>query len=104
MLHFILRTIGLWALAGALVAAVIDGMKSIAASHLVLTSTGQFWAIVSPSTLASAQAWLHRLAPTLWQSVVVPALQTPLWGVLFIFGILFMLLGLRRRRDFVYAS
>ncbi len=104
MLHFIARTLGMWLLAAAVVAGVVDGMKSIATSHVVLTSSGQFWATVSPSSLASAQASLHRLSPNLWESVVAPALHVPVWGVFLALGILFMVLGIRRRRDFIYAA
>ncbi len=104
MLHFISRTIGIWLLAAAVVAGVVDGMKSIAATRLVLTSAGQFWAIVSPGSLAAAQVSAHRLAPKLWETVITPALLLPTWGFFLAFGIVFMLLGIRRRRDFVYAS
>jgi len=104
MLHFISRTLGIWLIAAAVVAGVVDGMRSIATMHIILTSSGQFWAIVSPGSLASAQASLHRLSPNLWNSAVTPVLQLPIWGVFLALGILFMVLGIRRRRDFIYAA
>ena len=104
MLHFISRTIGIWLLAAAVVAGVVDGMKSIASTRIILTSAGQFWSTVSPGSLASAQASLHRLAPKLWDTVAAPTLQLPVWAVFLALGVLFMLLGIRRRHDFIYAS
>jgi hypothetical protein len=104
MLHFLSRTLGIWLIAAAVVAGVVDGTRSIATSHLMLTSTGQFWAVVSPTSLAAAQASVHRLSPNLWDSVIIPALQVPVWGVFLALGILFMMLGIRRRRDFIYAA
>jgi hypothetical protein len=104
MLHFISRTLGIWLIAAAVVAGVVDGMKSIATSHIVMTSAGQFWATVSPASLASAQMSLHRLAPALWDTLASPALQLPSWGLFLALGILFMVLGIRRRRDFIYAA
>jgi len=104
MLHFISRTLGIWLMAAAVVAGVVDGMKSIAAMRPVLTSTGQVWALLSPASLAAAQASVRRITPNLWETVVAPALQFPLWGVFLAFGILFMVLGIRRKRDFIYSS
>lgn len=104
MVHFIFRSVGIWLIAAAVIAGVVDGMKSIATTRIVMTSTAQFWVLVSPTTLASAQATARRMLPGVWDQVVSPALQVPVWGVFLGFGILFMVLGLRRRRDFIYAS
>jgi hypothetical protein len=43
MLRILSRFIGIWLLAAALVAAVVDGAKSIAGSSLVLTPAGETW-------------------------------------------------------------
>jgi hypothetical protein len=104
MLNFLFRTIGVWLLAAAVVAGVVDGMRSIASMRLVLTSTGQVWAAVAPASLANSQAFVHRLSPALWDQVAAPALMLPIWAVFVAFGILFALLGARRRRQFIYAS
>lgn len=104
MLHFLVRSLGLWLIAAFVVGFVVDGMKSIAASRLVLTSAGQFWVLVSPGTLASAQAAVHRLAPRLWDGAVTPALLVPVWAVFLVFGILLVILGIRRKQSFAVAA
>ena len=48
MIGFLARFIGLWMIAGALVALVIDGTKTIAASTLTVTPLGQSWYSISP--------------------------------------------------------
>ena len=49
MIGFIARFVGLWLIAGALVALVIDGTKTIAASHLTVTPLGLAWFALSPA-------------------------------------------------------
>jgi hypothetical protein len=44
MLRILSRFLGIWLLAGALVAAVVDGARSIASSSVVLTPAGETWA------------------------------------------------------------
>ena len=44
MLRFLSRFLGYWLLAAALVAAVVDGAKSIAASAMVTTPVAETWA------------------------------------------------------------
>src|SRR5690606_5071230 len=51
MLRFIARFLGLWLLAGALVALVIDGARTIAASQMVMTPLGGLWRDTSPGSL-----------------------------------------------------
>jgi hypothetical protein len=104
MLHFIVRSLGLWLIAAFVVGVVVDGMRTIAASRLVLTSTGQFWALMSPGTLAAAQGSVRRLSPHLWDSVVAPALQAPAWSVFLIVGILLLVIGTRRKQGFAVAT
>ncbi len=67
MFRFFARTIGLWLLAGSVVAAVVDGAKSIAAARIVLTSLGEAWVQVHRASLGLAQAAIERhVSPMLW--------------------------------------
>ena len=55
MMRFLVRLTGLFALAGAVIALVVDGAKSVAASALVLTSLGEAWIAASPGSLAALE-------------------------------------------------
>jgi hypothetical protein len=60
MVRFTVRVLGLWLLAGGFAAAVIDGMKSIAAATLQTTSALATWQELAPGTHAAAHAWIER--------------------------------------------
>lgn len=104
MFTFLLRTIGLWTIAGAIVAMVIDGMKSIASGRVVLTPLGQTWFDLAPASLNTAQAAVQRYVhPYLWDPVIQWILLWPTWAVLMVIGVLFVAVGSRRKRDVVYV-
>jgi hypothetical protein len=100
MIRFLLRFAGFWVFAAALVAAVIDGAKSIAASEPVLTPLGEAWAQLAPTGLRDAQFAIEEQLgqPWLWDLLTQWVLAAPAWLVLGIFGLILMLLGQRRRR------
>ncbi len=104
MLHFIVRSLGLWLIAAFVIGVVVDGMRTIAASRLALTSAGQFWALMSPGTLAATQGAVRKLSPHLWDSVITPALQVPAWSVFLVIGILFVVIGTKRKEGFAVAA
>lgn len=55
----------------------------------------RFW----PAFLNTFQAGVQRrLAPELWDLVILPLLEWPSWVVPAALGLLFLLIGLRRRR------
>jgi len=101
MLRFIARFIGFWLIAGGLVAAVVDGAKSIAASSLVLTPVAETYATLA----AFGQPEGAEIAPlTLPPPFDVPLdylMQAPTAVVLAVLGALFLVLGVRRRRPFL---
>ena len=99
MLRFLSRFLGIWLLAAALVMAVVDGAKSIAASHLVLTPLSETWAMLAALGEASgAEAvdaarlpWpLDAALPLLFSVPTVAALAVP--------ALLFLVAGRKRRR------
>ncbi|MFT0858479.1 hypothetical protein [Ancylobacter sp. G4_0304] len=97
MIRFVLRFIGMWLLAGGFVALVLDGVRSIASSELVLAPFGTTWEATSPGTLASFQSLVETsLSAQAWDKAVAPALTAPLFAVLGGLGILLLLLGRRR--------
>lgn len=108
MIGFISRFVGLWFVAGALVALVVDATKSIAASALAVTPLGLAFYALTPSTLISVQEFVQqRIEPYvggwLWDPVIQWILLLPTWAVLGAIGFLFTYLGRRRRIRTAYA-
>ncbi|TCK30496.1 hypothetical protein EV667_0586 [Ancylobacter aquaticus] len=96
MIRFLFRFVGLWVLAGAFVALVLDGVRSIASSEIVTTPLGVTWLAVSPDLLARFQAFVEgSVSVTAWEYLVVPVLGAPLFAVLGVAGALLLLIGRR---------
>jgi hypothetical protein len=95
----LLRMFGLVLLAAAVVAAVIDGTRSIADSAVLITPLEQSWRDVSPPSLEAAQAFVVRQAgEAAWTSVAAPLLRLPTAAVCAALALVFLFLG-RARRD-----
>ena len=102
MTGFLARTLALWLIAGALVALVIDGTKTIASSSLTVTSLGLAWFTISPATLLAAQEFVQRrieavIGHWLWDPLIQWILLLPTWAVLGAVGGGLAYLGRRRR-------
>src|ERR1700742_1508906 len=96
-MRFIGLLIGLALLAGAFAAAVIDGARSIAASHFVLTPLGStlYWAL--PNKMPLLQPFIERqIHPFLWKPILYNILLAPTWAILGLLGIV-LLYALRAR-------
>jgi hypothetical protein len=105
MIRFLFRFVGLWLLAGAFVALIIDGTRSIAASRLILTTVAEAWYTIHAASLQALQSWAERSFPAwVWDPVAVNVLSTPLWVVLAVVGIIFILFGRPRARPIGYSS
>ncbi len=108
MIRFLFRFLGLICLAAAFILVVYDGTKSIAANHLYFTSVQALWQLVNA---ASLQGFMQNTKPLvvpyaggmLWDPGVLGILAAPAWSLLGIFGILFMLLGRRKKPLIGYA-
>lgn len=99
MLKFIARILGLWLIAVALVAIVLDGTRTIAAAQWAVKPLGQYWYEWSPSTLNLSQAAVQRYVdPGLWDPVILWILQQPVWISFGALGFFLVWLGDRRRR------
>ncbi|WP_092496615.1 hypothetical protein [Faunimonas pinastri] len=95
MLRFISRFIGYWFLAGALVAAVMDGAKTIAANSLTLTPLADVAKLVAPTAFDT----LHAASAPFWAPLANAVLGCPAWLVLGVVGSLLILIGTLRRRE-----
>lgn len=94
MLRFIARSLGLWLLAGALVALVVDGARSIAASEIVLTPLAALWLAISPTSLDAARVSVEsRLHPWLWDPLIATLLLAPASAALALVGAGFLYVG-----------
>ena len=104
MIRFLFRFIGLFCLAAAFVLVIYDGTKSIAGNRLFLTSVETLWSLVNANSLAKLQPLISPYANGIfWDPVAVSILGAPAWAVLGILGILFMLLGRRKKPLIGYA-
>ncbi|MBY6001236.1 hypothetical protein [Tritonibacter mobilis] len=95
----IFRILALFALAVAVVMAVIDATRSIAASALIITPLGESWYSVSPDTLNLSQALIQRYTfPVIWDPAIIYILTLPGWLVFAVLALLFHAIGYRRKR------
>jgi len=109
MFAFLARFIGLWFWAGAVVAAIYDGTKSLAASEFVATPLGTTWYALHAESLGAVQIGIERhfadflfntfgtygaeFAYFLWNPVFQSILLAPSWLVLGLIGLFFLWLG-----------
>ena len=104
MFRFIFRFLGFWLLAGAFIALVYDGTKSIAGNSLFITKLGATWNAIHSTSLQLLQPAVERhVARFLWDPVILNVLTAPTWAVLGILGALLILLGRRKRPLIGYA-
>jgi len=86
MIRFICRIVGVLALAAAAAALAYDGVTSVFAESLHVSSVAEVWEHIPGGWLAALQpivAWLSQL----WREMIQPyLLQQPVWLVLGIAG------------------
>jgi len=97
MLRFLSRAIGFWLLAAGLVAAVVDGAKSIGASAFVTTSLAEAWAAVAALNEAGATAPDAAAAPWPLNVLLGWLFAAPVIAVLVVPGVLLIAAGAKRR-------
>jgi hypothetical protein len=89
----------------AVIAAVSDGTRTMAAERLVVTSTGEQWGKIAPNSLKNSQNWVQRMThPLVWETGVRPLLLLPAWALFGGLGFLLAYIGRRRRRVNVFAN
>lgn len=104
MIRFLFRFIGLLLLAAAFILVIYDGTKSIAANTLYFTNVRTAWELFSAGSLAALKPLISPYAGgVLWDPGMVAFLAAPAWSVLGFLGIVFMLLGRRKKPLIGYA-
>ena len=89
----------------AVLAAVYDGTRSIAAHALVTTSLFEHWSKLAPTLFLAAQGAVQRYShPLVWDVGVRRLLLLPTWLVFAAFGLALAYAGRRRRRVNVFAN
>lgn len=98
MIRFLLRFLGLICLAAGFILLIYDGTKSIAGNKLFLTSVRMLWELFNAASLAKLEPMIRPYAGgLLWDPVMVAILAAPSWSVLGVLGILFLLLGRKKK-------
>ncbi|MEP0521702.1 MAG: hypothetical protein ABJO09_19305 [Hyphomicrobiales bacterium] len=98
MIRFIFRILGFWLFAGAFVALVLDGARSITSGDLIITPMGSTWFSLNSGSLNLAQAVIQRnVHPYAWDPVMISILEAPTWLVVGVIALLFIAIGKKRR-------
>jgi len=89
----------------AVLAAVYDGTRSLAAHTLVTTSLFEHWSKLAPTLFIAAQNAVTRYThPLVWEIGVRRLLILPAWLVFGVLGLVLAYAGRRRRRVNVFAN
>ena len=89
----------------AVIAAVYDGTRSLAAGGLAMTSLVEHWSRIAPGLLASVQSGVARAThPLVWDVGLRRLLLVPAWATFAALGLLCAYAGRRRRRVNVFAN
>jgi hypothetical protein len=103
-MRFLLRFIGLWLLAGAFVALIIDGTTLIANPDSHFTSVDKTWDNISQTSKPIVKAFVDRHAPPwVWTSGVQVVLDQWTWLVLGVLSVILVLLGRKKPRLIGYG-
>ena len=93
-MRLLLRLAGLAFLSVAVIMAVLDATRSVAASSLVFTSLGDSWTWASPASLQATRAFLEQRGdPLLWDPVMTSLIGLPGWLVFLLLAFLFHAIG-----------
>lgn len=99
VIRFFFRFLATVSLAVAVILAVVDATRSIAASDLVLTPLGTSWYSASAETLNLAQAVVQRYVhPAVWDPGIVSILTLPGFAVFFALALIFYVIGRKPAR------
>jgi hypothetical protein len=98
MIRFLFRLLAMVVLAVAVVMAVLDATRTVAAGALVLTPLGSSWLAISPDTIGAAQAAIESVHPALWDPVTLSMLELPGFAVFAALALLLYAIGRRPSR------
>ena len=99
MIRFLFRLLAMVALSVAVIMAVLDATRSIAASGMVITPLGASWSAVAPDSLALLQASAQRYLAVLWDPLMLWVLSLPGFVVFAVLALLFYAIGRKPERN-----
>lgn len=89
----------------AVIAAVNDVTRSLAANRVASTSAYEHWSKLAPVTLAAARGSVQRNThPLVWDWGAATILQLPAWGLFGVLGLMLAYVGRRRRQVNIFAN
>jgi len=98
-MRLIFRLLALVALAVAVVMAVVDATRTIAADAWTFTPLGESWRAQFPDSLLSLQRFMEAYGVSfLWDPVMTTILSLPGWLVFAVLAFVLHAIGYRRRR------
>ncbi len=105
-MRFFLRILGTWAFGLALILVVKDITISLAKTKFYLSSFSQTWVdLHEASWLASSQYILKMSEFVSMQKIVLFIFNSPAWIILIILGVLFLILGRKKKtKSFVQSK
>lgn len=96
MFRALFRLLSMIALSIAVIMAVIDATRSVAAETLVMTPLISSWRDVAPSLLEGLEQSMTRsLPPFLWDPVMTTILSQPGFAIFTVLALLFAMIGRR---------
>lgn len=99
MIRFIFRVLSTIALAVAVIMAVIDATRSVAANRLVVTPLLKSWSDAAPATMELSRTAIEGHAPAfVWDTLIMSILSLPGFVVFSILAFLLYAIGHRPRR------
>ncbi|ESZ43084.1 hypothetical protein ACYG9R_16490 [Mesorhizobium sp. RSR565B] len=99
MLRFLFRLAAMVALSVAVIMAVLDATRSVAASALVMTPLNSSWLAVSPDTRAGFETFVRaKVNPMIWDGGIAWVLAQPGFAVFAVLAFILYAIGYRRRR------
>lgn len=97
MIKALLRLLSMILLAVAVIMAVLDATRSIAAGALVMTPLGVSWVSLSPESLGRFEAMMTSSLPDfVWDPIFLAGLSLPGFAVFAALSLLLALAGRRR--------
>lgn len=94
MIRFVFRCLATLVLAAAVIMAVLDATRSVAASQLVLTPLASSWEFASPRTFEAARDFVEtHIHPMVWSLLADHLLSLPGFVVLLVVAFLLFALG-----------
>jgi hypothetical protein len=98
MFRFLFRLAAMVALSVAVIMAVLDTTRTVAASALVMTPLKRSWLSTSPDTLAAFEAFVReKISPLAWDMAITHVLDLPGFAVFSGLALLLYAIGYRRK-------